>query len=118
MCTFEHDHLPLDYWCNEDNVSICSRCRLSHHLRHDVISAQERNSRKLQDWKKATDGANQLLDRLNQAIKSLDGKHCAVEADYKKSYKEVLRQLKFLINNLKCNLKSFDFCFLFITLNF
>ncbi len=51
----------------------------------------------LQDWIKAKNGANQLLDRLQQAVKALDGKHCVVEADYKKSYKEVLPHFRFLI---------------------
>ena len=89
VCTL-HDHLPLDYWCIEHKVAICSRCRLSNHLRHYVIFAKDRHSMELEERKKTISEAIQLLDRLQQARETVADKHCELEAEYNKSSNMVI----------------------------
>ncbi|XP_076445167.1 RING finger protein 17-like [Babylonia areolata] len=66
-CT-THEHCQIEYFCNQDNQPICSRCVIvGDHKGHDVQTLEEKNKESLSEMEPAMVGVQETIWRLEKA---------------------------------------------------
>ncbi|XP_067674654.1 RING finger protein 17-like isoform X2 [Haliotis asinina] len=63
---------PIEYFCDDDDTAICSRCVImGAHKEHSITSMEEKNKMLLGDMEPALQFASQVVKKLNKADKIL-----------------------------------------------
>ncbi|XP_046560224.1 RING finger protein 17-like [Haliotis rubra] len=63
---------PIEYFCDDDDTAICSRCVImGDHKEHSITSMEEKNKMLLGDMEPALQFASQVVKKLNKADKIL-----------------------------------------------
>ena len=86
----------MDYWCYADEVMLCSSCRISSHLGHDVVKIQDRNKEELDSLYGAADEAVELVGEMKKTCNDLNEQTGRVKSEYDDIIKAVnlfIRQL-------------------------
>ncbi|XP_037082246.1 E3 ubiquitin-protein ligase Midline-1-like [Pollicipes pollicipes] len=68
QCCPLHERRPLEYYCTDDDVAVCSHCSISgEHKGHTVETVSERNARRRPELLQATERARNTYLRLRVA---------------------------------------------------
>ncbi|KAK3578563.1 hypothetical protein CHS0354_025278 [Potamilus streckersoni] len=67
-----HDGRPIEYYCEDDNIPICSRCVImGDHKGHSITSMEDKNKTVINEMEPLLQVANQVHRRIKRLDKSL-----------------------------------------------
>ncbi|KAI0240502.1 hypothetical protein LSAT2_008731 [Lamellibrachia satsuma] len=68
----KHDNRPIEYFCEDDHVAICSHCVImGEHREHAITAMEQKNKRALDDLEPVVQTASLVLKRLVKSDKAL-----------------------------------------------
>lgn len=80
----------MDYWCYEDEVPLCSGCRISHHVTHDVVKITEKNKGEIDEFYTAVDETVKMIGDMKKTCKAIREKTGSVHSEYNTLIKQVV----------------------------
>lgn len=69
-----HEGKLIEYFCENDNVTVCSRCVITgDHKNHSIVSIEDKNKTVFSEMEPALQTANTVIKKMKKAEKSLGG---------------------------------------------
>ncbi|XP_064628866.1 RING finger protein 17-like [Lineus longissimus] len=85
-----HDNREYEYYCEDDKVSVCSRCVIAgKHKDHQISPLEEKNKGVLAELDPAIQVATNVVKKMKASVKTIDAKFPDIKADLEKKMASV-----------------------------